>query len=121
MADLVLRRKLCGKTRIRIRNGLVKSEGLDVTAEFAQRVETFCRASARIAHEIVETVLTRDDDKMRHAARQSYSHDDRVSPVDIRIDQLIRREVFVHVPDAIRREPCRTVPINPAVLGVSAH
>src|SRR5438874_1330299 len=68
-----------GELRTRIRNGLVKSERLDVTAEFAQRVETFCRTRARIAHEVVETLFPGDHDKMRHATRQTHTDDHRIS------------------------------------------
>src|SRR6266487_6467866 len=44
---------------------LVKSQPLDIAAKLAQRVEAFRRAAAGIAHEIIEPVLARDNDKMR--------------------------------------------------------
>ena len=106
---------------IYIRNRLVKSQRLDVTAEFTQRVETFCRAGARVGNKVIEAVLTRDHDKVSHTARQSHSYDDGIATAEVRIDQLLRGQVLVHVPHAIGRKPRRTVPINPAVLGVSVN
>ena len=61
------------------RDRLVKSQGLNVAAELAQRVETFRRAGAGIGNEVVEPILAGNDDKMRDAAGQSDSHDDRIS------------------------------------------
>ncbi len=61
------------------RDRLVKSQRLDVAAEFAQRIKPFRRAGARIAHEIVETVFPRNDDKMRDAASQPHAHDHWIS------------------------------------------
>ena len=68
-------------------------------------------------HEVVEPVFAGDDDKMRDTASQPHPHDDGVSAGEVRIDQLIRSQVFVCVPDAFGREPCRAIPINPALLG----
>src|SRR5216110_222312 len=100
---------------------LIKSERLDVAAKLAQRVETLCGPGAGIAHKIVESVFAGDDNKMGDAASQAHAHDHGVSMGEVRIDELIRGQVFVHVPDAVGRVPCRAVPINPAVVGVSAN
>src|SRR5438045_2837244 len=124
-----IERELCGSrwsalhcdARICIRDGLVKSQRLDVAAEFAQRVKPLRRAGARIAHEIIETVFSGDDDKMRDAAGQAHADDHGITARDVRIDQLVRRQVLVHVPDAIRREPRRAIPIKPALVGESAR
>jgi len=74
---------------MRARHRLVKSQRLDIAAEFAQRVEAFRRAGAGIGNEIVESIFASDHDKMRDAAGQSHSHDDGISAGKIRIDQLI--------------------------------
>src|SRR5215831_16866603 len=107
--------------RIRIGDRLVKSQRLDIAAELAQRVETFRRTGAGIAHQIIEAVLSRDDDKMRDAAGQTYAYDYGISVRDVRIDQLIGRQVFVNVPHPIGGEPRRTIPVNPALVRVSAY
>ena len=56
-----------------------------------------------IADEVIESILTSDHNKVRDAARQSHSYNDRISPREIRIDQLIRSQIFVYVPDAVGR------------------
>src|SRR5204863_437729 len=60
-------------------------------------------------------------DQLRHAVRQSHSYNDRISPREIRIDQLIRCQVFIYVPNTVGREPGRAVPIKPALLSESAN
>ena len=109
------------KLEIPIRDRLVKSQRLDVAAKLAERVETFRRAVAGITHEIVEPVFAGDDDKMCDATWQPHPHDDGVSTGEVRIDELIRGQVFVGVPDVVGRQPCRALPINPAALGVSTN
>ena len=80
------------KLEIPIRDRLVKSQRLDVAAKLAERVTW-----------------------------QPHPHDDGVSTGEVRIDELIRGQVFVGVPDVVGRQPCRALPINPAALGVSTN
>src|SRR4029450_7778034 len=85
-----------GQLRVCVSDGLIKSERLNVAAEFPQRVQPFRRAGARIAHEIIEAVFPCNHDKMRDSASQPHAHDHGISVRDVRIDQLIRRQVFVN-------------------------
>src|SRR5258708_5206589 len=107
--------------RIRVGDRLVESQSLDVAAEFSQRIKALRRAPAGIAHEIIEAVFACDDDKMRDAATQPYAHNYGISVRDVRIDQLIRRQVFVNVPHPIGRDPRRAIPVNPALVRESAR
>ena len=102
-----------------VRNRFVKSQALDVAAELAQRIEPFRRATAGILHQIIEPILAGDHNKMRDAARQPYPHDDGISAGEIRIDQLIRCQVFIHVPHPVGSEPRGAVPVKPTLFGVS--
>ena len=81
-----MRESLPLRGEVRIRNRLVKSERFDVAAEFAQRVETFFGASARIAHQIVKALFTGNHDKMRYAARQPHPHQGAVELEEGRVD-----------------------------------
>ena len=96
-------------------------ECFDVAAEFSQRVKPFRRAGARIAHEIIETVFPGDDDKMRDAITQPHAHDHGISVRDVRIDQLIRGQIFIHVAHPIGCKPRRTVPVKPPLVRESAR
>src|SRR5262245_13697223 len=73
--------------RICISDRLIESQRLDVAAELAQRIKPFRRASARIAHEVVEAVFPSDHDKMRDAAGQTHADNNWISVCDVRIDE----------------------------------
>src|SRR2546423_1431055 len=57
---------------------------------------------------------------MRDPAGKADTDDDRITAAQVRIDQRIRRQIFVDVPDAFRRPPHGPVPVKPALVGVAA-
>ena len=68
---------------IRCRDRLIKAQRFNVAMKLAQRIETFGRAGAGIAHEIIEALFARDYDKMGNTVRQMHPHNDRISACEI--------------------------------------
>ena len=57
---------------------------------------------------------------MRDAIAETHANNDGVTSGQVRVDELVRCQIFVYVADTTRREPGRAVPIDPAALGISA-
>ena len=106
---------------IRLRDRLVESQRLDITAEFTQWIEASASACPWIGDEIIEAVFAGDHHEMSDAAGQSHAHDHRISVRDIRVDEMIRRQVLVDMADAIRREPRRAIPVKSALFRESVR
>lgn len=71
--------------------------------------------------EVVEAVFAGDDDEMGDPAAEAHPHDDGVAAGEIGIDEMVGGQVFVDVPDTLRRPPGGAVPVTPATLGVAAY
>src|SRR5437868_2437058 len=110
---------LCGQVLSGVRERLVEAQRFDVTVKLAQRVEPFRGTPAGVTHEIIKPILACDDYKVCDATGQPDSHDHRIAVGEIRIDQLIRRQIFVDVSNTVWRQPRRAVPIKPAAIGIS--
>ena len=110
---------LCGQVVTRVRERLVEAQRFDVTVELAQRVEPFRGTTAGVTHEIIKPILARDDYKVCDPIGKPNPHDHGIAVGEIRIDQLIRRQIFVDMSNTVRRPPPRAVPMNPAALGIS--
>src|SRR4051812_37338033 len=80
---------------------LVKPQAQNPAAQLLQRIESLRPAAAGIAREVVEALLPRDDDEMRHPAGQLQFHDDWISAQVILIDELVRADIFVRFPHAV--------------------
>src|SRR6059058_1526539 len=112
---------LCGQVLSGVRERLVEAQCFDVTVELAQRVEPFRGTPAGVTHEIIKPIFACDDYKVCDAIGQPNPHDHGIAVGEIRIDQLIRRQVFVDMSKTAWRQPHRAVPIKPAAVGISIN
>ena len=80
----------------------VKPDRLDRPAEIGEWIDSTASTFPRIGNQVIETFLSADDHKMRHAARIAEPGNDRVSFQQIPIDQKMGRQILV-VGDQIRR------------------
>src|SRR5436305_13768812 len=83
---------------------LVEAQRFDVTVELAQRVEPFRGTPAGVTHEIIKPILACADYKGSNAIGQSDPPDQGIAVGEFRIDHLVRRQIFVDVPNTFCRK-----------------